>query len=208
MANKYKTFTAGSVLTASDLNTYLMKQSVIQVDSSADYPSAPTLGMTVWDLNLDALLVYAGVTTGWVAPWNLPWGRIGSATGTATTNIGTTYVDLSNMSVSWTAVQNRRYKISSFLTLLAPASGTSDCNVFIRFLDGSSTQKAEAIQTAALTLSYTNFHLVELYDHTTTGGSVSRKVQAKVSASSNNSLVTTSPPVLFVEDIGPAGAPS
>jgi hypothetical protein len=208
MANKFKTFTSGSVLTASDLNTYLMKQSVIQCDSSADYPSAPQIGMAVWDLNLDALLIYAGATTGWVAPWNLPWGYITRSAGTSTTNIGTTYVDLGGMSVTWSAIQNRRYRISMQAVILAPASPTTDCNVFVQFLDGGGTQKAEMVETAALTLSYTTFSLVEQYSHTSASGSTTRKAQAKVSASSNNSLVLTTPPYIQVEDIGPAGAPS
>ena len=50
MAARFKTFTAGSVLTASEVNTYLAKQAVINCDSSSDYPSAPVVGMTVYDL--------------------------------------------------------------------------------------------------------------------------------------------------------------
>lgn len=208
MAARFKTFTAGSVLTASEVNTYLAKQAVINCDSSADYPSAPVVGMTVYDLNDDALYVYAGATSGWRPPWNLPWGRVASATGTATTNIGTTYVDLSGMSVTWTAVQNRRYQVCVQANIIAPAAGTSDCNVYVRIVDATPTQTAESIQTAALTQSYTEFTVVELLNYTSAAGSVTRKAQAKVSASSNNSLVTTNPPLIWVQDIGPAGAPS
>lgn len=207
MAARFKTFTAGSVLTASEVNTYLAKQAVINCDSSADYPSAPVVGMTVYDLNDDALYVYAGATSGWRPPWNLPWGRVASATGTATTNIGTTYVDLNGMSVTWTAVQNRRYRVSAQVNILAPSTGT-DCNVFARIVDTTPTQMAESVQTAALVLSYSELQVVELLSYTSASASVTRKIQAKVSASSNNSLVTTNPPLIYVEDIGPAGAPS
>jgi hypothetical protein len=208
VANQFKTFTAGSVLTASEVNSYLMKQTVIVCDSSADYPSSPNEGMFVYDKALDAFLQYTTSTTTWRPPWNLPWGRVASATGSATTNIGTTYVDLSGMSVSWTAVQNRRYRVKVQANILAPASGTSDCNVFLRIVDAGAVQKAESTQTAALTLSYTEFTLVELLDYTSAGASISRRAQAKVSASSNNSLVTTNPPLIMVEDIGPAAAPA
>lgn len=55
----YKTFTAGEVLTASDVNTYLMKQSVI-VCTSATRPSGPNEGMTIYETDTDQLLIYNG----------------------------------------------------------------------------------------------------------------------------------------------------
>jgi hypothetical protein len=64
MASIFKTFTAGSVLTAADLNNYLMKQAVIVCDTSADYPGSPLEGMVVYDKALDAQLSYTGAA--WV----------------------------------------------------------------------------------------------------------------------------------------------
>ena len=64
MANKFKTFTAGAVLTAADQNTYLMNQVNIVCDAAADYPSAPLEGMTVYDKALDRELRYTG--SSWV----------------------------------------------------------------------------------------------------------------------------------------------
>jgi hypothetical protein len=60
MASQFKTFTSGAVLTAAEVNSYLMKQAVIVCDSSADYPSAPVEGMVVYDKALDAFLAYTG----------------------------------------------------------------------------------------------------------------------------------------------------
>lgn len=207
MAARFKTFTAGSVLTASEVNTYLAKQAVINCDSSSDYPSAPVVGMTVYDLADDALYIYAGATSGWKPPWNMPWGRVGSATGTATTNIGTTDVDLSGMSVSWTAVQNRRYRVSVQATITAPSTGT-DCNVFVSITDGSNVAQTTAAQTAALVFSYNHFHVTDVFSYTSASASVTRKARARVSASTSNSLYLSNVPTILVEDIGPAGAPS
>ena len=64
MASQFKTFTAGSVLTASEVNTYLMKQAVIVCDASTDYPASPVEGMFVFDKTLDAFLAYDGAA--WV----------------------------------------------------------------------------------------------------------------------------------------------
>jgi len=60
MANKFKTFTAGAVLTAADQNEYLMNQVNVVCDAAADYPSAPPQGMTVYDKALNRELRYNG----------------------------------------------------------------------------------------------------------------------------------------------------
>lgn len=60
MASQFKTFASGDVLTAAEVNSYLMKQAVIVCDSSADYPASPVEGMVVFDKALDTLLAYTG----------------------------------------------------------------------------------------------------------------------------------------------------
>lgn len=59
----YKTFTSGSVLTASDVNSYLMNQAVVTATSTTR-PSSPPEGMVVYETDTDALVVYDGST--WV----------------------------------------------------------------------------------------------------------------------------------------------
>lgn len=59
----FKTFVAGEVLTASDVNTYLMKQVVI-VCTSGTRPSSPNEGMTIYETDTDKVLVYSG--SAWV----------------------------------------------------------------------------------------------------------------------------------------------
>ena len=204
MANKFKTFTAGSVLTASDLNTYLMKQSVIQVDSSADYPSAPTIGMTVWDLNLDAMLVYAGITTGWRPPWNMPWGCVAVATTTTkTTSISSSYVNLTGLSVTWTAVADRRYKVTGYCDI---SSGATACIARLAIADGSDTTKAQSQQD--LGGSQVASQVVhEIF--TGTSASTTRKLRALVTSGTGATQSDVyGPHMILVEDIGPAGAPS
>jgi hypothetical protein len=203
----FKTFVAGAVLTASDVNTYLAKQAVI-VCTSTTRPTSPPEGMVIYETDTDALLVYTTATTGWRPPWNMPWGRIESATGTSTSNIGTADVDINGMSVTWTAVQNRRYRVSAQLTVLAPSAGTNDCNVFVRISDGSNVLQTEAAQTASLVSSYSPFHLTQIINHTAATGSLTRKVRARVTASTSNSIYLSHTPSLLVEDIGPSAAPA
>jgi hypothetical protein len=58
----YKTFTP-SVLTAADMNDYLMKQSVITC-TSGTRPSSPVEGMTIFETDTDCYATYDG--SGWV----------------------------------------------------------------------------------------------------------------------------------------------
>ena len=203
MAARFKTFTAGSVLTASEVNTYLAKQAVINCDSSSDYPSAPVVGMTVYDLADDALYIYAGATSGWKPPWNLPWGQVGSATtSTATTSISSSYSDLTGLSVTWTAVANRRYKVTGYSDL----SSTSASIARLAITDGSANVKAQAQQALAANdvAAQTVFEVF-----TGTAGSTTRKLRGLVTAGTGATQSNVyGPHLILVEDIGPAGAPS
>lgn len=58
----FKTFVAGDVLTASEVNTYLAKQAVI-VCTSGTRPSAPVEGMVIYETDTDKLSAYDG--SGW-----------------------------------------------------------------------------------------------------------------------------------------------
>lgn len=64
----FKTFTAGSVLTAADVNTYLMGQSVIAC-TSGTRPASPVAGMTIYETDTTIYQNYNGTT--WVPAVNL-----------------------------------------------------------------------------------------------------------------------------------------
>lgn len=69
----YKTFTAGSLATASDVNTYLMKQSVmVFADATARNAAltSPTEGMLTYQEGSDHLTVYNG--SAWI-PFDTTW---------------------------------------------------------------------------------------------------------------------------------------
>lgn len=58
----YKTFVAGEILTAADLMTYLMNQTVI-VCTSGTRPSSPAAGRTIYETDTDRLMIHDG--SGW-----------------------------------------------------------------------------------------------------------------------------------------------
>ena len=58
----FKTFVANDVLTASEVNTYLMKQTVI-VCTSSTRPASPVEGMVIFETDTNKLTAYDG--SGW-----------------------------------------------------------------------------------------------------------------------------------------------
>ncbi|MET8265933.1 hypothetical protein ABZU92_18295 [Micromonospora arida] len=58
----FKTFNDGDVLTASDLNVYLMRQAVIEC-TSGTRPSSPVEGMTIYETDTDTINTYT--SAGW-----------------------------------------------------------------------------------------------------------------------------------------------
>lgn len=72
----FKTFNAGDVLPASDVNTYLMKQAVI-VCTSGTRPSSPVEGMTIYETDTDIHRVYNGAS--WVLLLGLTLGAYKTA---------------------------------------------------------------------------------------------------------------------------------
>jgi hypothetical protein len=78
----FKTFASGDILTAADVNDFLMKQSVITCESTTR-PASPVEGMVVYETDLDVFSVYSG--SAWVRYGNLGAWTPYTPTWTATT---------------------------------------------------------------------------------------------------------------------------
>ena len=214
MASQFKTFTAGSVLTASEMNTYLMKQAVIVCDSTADYPSSPVEGMTIYDKGADKLLTYTTATTTWKAPWNMSWGVVAATAGgtsgygyvRATSAIGVSGTnDITGLTVTFNAVANRLYQI------VGAAAGThstaSTLGTLILDIDGSSAGGCNLILNTAGAGNDRHF----VIDQLTTLSTGSHTVKLRGSSASGTLTFqgsTSQPIVLSVVDIGPVGGPA
>ena len=100
----YKTFTNGSVLPASDVQTYLMDQSVMVFSSSATRAAAltaPVEGMLTWLQDTNKYENYNG--TAWVALGGSGVLQVVSTTKTDTfTMASTTYADVTGLSATIT----------------------------------------------------------------------------------------------------------
>lgn len=100
----YKVFTNGSVLPASDVNTYLMDQSVMVFSSSATRAAAltaPVEGMLTWLQDTNKYENYNG--TAWVALGSSPILQVVSTAKTDTfTSSSGTFTDVTGLSVTIT----------------------------------------------------------------------------------------------------------
>lgn len=206
MASQFKTFTAGSVLTASEVNSYLMKQAVIVCDATADYPASPVEGMTVYDKGADALKTYSTATTGWNPPWNMPWGTVAKvqvSTGVSALT-SSSLTDIAGLSVTFTPVANRIYKLTAFCKFYGNAAANVDVAI-----DVSGT--ARAYDTLVIPSASLNFvtALAQTYITGLTATSTTIKGRWSTTAGTLTAQLDANFPwFLLVEDIGPSGAPA
>lgn len=120
----FKTFTAGDVLTAADVNGYLMKQAVMVFDDATARSTAltaPTQGMVTYLKDTDRLEKYDGAA--WVGAGGIV---VAYATAVETTFVqGTT--DFDSVSISYTAknASNRLIIEASFQGFAVNPSGAN-----------------------------------------------------------------------------------
>jgi hypothetical protein len=124
MANKYRVWVDGEVLTAANVTDYLQKGAVIICDSSADYPTAYAReGMTIYDKALDTQLVYTGAT----------WVRTTPVTTTAVQTYAPSW--LQGVAVSGTVNENRYIRtgpvVEAWVSLTATTSGTANTEITV-----------------------------------------------------------------------------
>lgn len=181
------------------------------IDSGSNYVvttsgALPTgiVGRTVYTTDDHKLQVFAGATPTLRPPWNLPWGIQGIAT-TSSGQAGVTSsgADLTGLSVTFTAVANRRYRITGYVCLLKNTSAG-----LMRFLitDGSNTQLRLALLYAPTSGTYYNIHTSVV--HTPAAGSFTYKLRASSDTNTMDVAHGTDPGFILVEDIGPNGSPA
>jgi hypothetical protein len=117
-----KTFTAGEVLTASDVNTYLMEQSVMNFAGTAARSSAiptPSEGMVSYRQDVDNLEIYNG--TAWL-PASAALQVLSATTTSAFTTSSTSFVDITGLSVTITprSVNSKILVLSQLGTTMNP----------------------------------------------------------------------------------------
>jgi hypothetical protein len=118
MANKFRTWVDGEVLTAANVLNYLQQGVVVVCDSSADYPTTYAReGMAVYDKALDCILVYTGAA----------WVRCTPVTSTAVQTYSPSWIQ--GVAVSGTVDEARYIRtgpvVEAWVSLDATSAGTS-----------------------------------------------------------------------------------
>jgi hypothetical protein len=216
MGSGFKTFTAGAVLTASDVNNYLMEQGVMYFATTAARDLAitsPEDGMVAYVGSNDAnegIYTYNGTAWRKGPGWNAPWGVIGyskqtvAQTGIAAITDITGDGPSSKASVTFTAIGNRYYKLTARVVSQS-ASAPSTSVLYIT--DSSNVEVGRSVEPTAAAV-YGNHHFTSAIV-TPAAGSITYKLRIEpVTANLDTIYTAASPGFLLIEDIGPSGAPT
>lgn len=152
MGSGFKTFTAGSVLTASDVNNYLMEQSVMVFATTAARDAAitaPEAGMVCYinsDAATEGLYVYTGSAWIYALPGSSTPLYAARVSGSTTTNIpATTWTTLANYGTEDYDYNNNMVPSTGIYT--APVAGLYEISAHASF---SANNNPQAVGIAIL----------------------------------------------------------
>ncbi|CAB4136919.1 hypothetical protein UFOVP314_45 [uncultured Caudovirales phage] len=153
---------------------------------------------SVTNANITDLRVFART------PLRTAWGFVAQASVTAQQNGITTVTDLTGLTVTWTAIASRRYRV----TAAAEINGTVAGDLLIVYItDGSNTIQQRAVVTVPSLNSGGGYAHARLELHlSNVSGSVTRKLRLERNAGTGTAgmfAAATTPAYLTVEDIGP-----
>lgn len=214
MGSGFKQFTA-SVLTASDVNNYLMEQTVMSFVSTGARDAAVTApedGMVAYIRSNDAnegLYTYNGTNWRKGAGWNAPWGAAGYAKITTPPSASSAKTDTGLSITTGTIAENRILKHT--VTGMVFFNSVNDmCRISIVTGSSGGTDLMEADfapfgTVNAYTVSFS------FYETTTSTAALTRRItQERVNGTSSTIQFfcdSTRPATYIIEDIGPSGAP-
>lgn len=202
MGSGFKSFTAGSVLTASDVNNYLMEQSIMYFATEAARNSAitsPEDGMVCYIGSNDAnegLYTYHG--SAWRKPWNLPWGYVTDSVLGSNVS-GTAGNWTSGTTATFTVPANRRIRVEASATIYNNGASNSEFTLGVGPTLGTPIRQNGAYFAPGFRATITAYHI-----YTSTASSVTERLQF-VGLSSAPLLLLGAQ--LLITDLGPAGAP-
>ena len=185
--------------------TALTANDVVMVESIVAYSVGDTYTQTAADNKFYSKT--SGASSGEAStvnintkPWNMPWGMVTLATNTTNQQTISTVTDLTGMSVTFTGVAGRRYKVSLMLPQLSGTVSTDRAAITF-------TDSANSILYASYSGVNTHGHPIYLSYTTTASGSTTIKARLQRDVGSGTVGIyadSVSIKTLLVEDIGPA----
>lgn len=171
------------------------------VCTSATRPPSPFVGMEIYETDTRMTLVWEGA--GWGPHWDRPWGLVGTATKTSTqTTTSTSTVDITDLSVTFTATAGRKYLITGSI-LIQSDTANDRASLVIRNGAGTQLQRRDPGTMSAANVPHTA--VAEVID-TPGAGSVTYKLGFyRQGGSGTISAIGTStiPAIISVYDVGP-----
>ena len=210
MGSGFKPFTAASVLTSSDVNNYLMEQSVMYFATTAARDTAitaPEDGMVAYIGSNDSsegLYTYNGTSWRKGPGWNAPWGFMASATSSAvSTTSGTTELTIVS-TAGFTAVSNRNYLLTGYIN---PYGSVGGDQFTLRLRNNSITGTILAFSTISVRDYSTNSISIVVSIAAGASNGIFLTVQRSTGTGTLTSNNVASPAYITLTDIGPSGAP-
>lgn len=171
------------------------------ITNASERPASPYEGQVIYQKDTDQLLVWNG--TAWYPNWNQAWGIIGYKERTSIFTFSTTMVDVTNMSITFTAVAGRLYRVSySFSSVYAQ---TANARVTIQLADSANTRIDQVYNDYPVADADQTISRYSLY--TFSAGSKTLKLRAQIDSGTGDGNLyadSESKSVFMVEDIGPA----
>ena len=216
MGSGFKPFTAASVLTSSDVNNYLMEQSVMFFATTAarDLAIAGAAlkdGMVAYIGSNDSsegLYTYNGTSWRKGPGWNAPWGVMASVTQAAgvVTTSGTTEITVTN-TTSFSSIANRNYLFTVSTSCYDDVASGSQFTFRLRngSLAGTSLM-AQVVSTSLNNYTPLSFSFVGTLSTASSNG-LFLTMQRSSGTGRMNSNGSASAALITMTDIGPSGAP-
>jgi len=171
-----------------------------QIVTSGTRPSVKWDGLMIYETDTQNTLTWNASESEWLQPWNQPWGVLDYAEITSNpATFNTTAVDVSGLSVTFTAILGRRYRVMSFGLMSVDTTDRSP-----RMDIYTSADVLEARGQAHVTAASAGTTVSAQAYFSGISGSKTYKVKCQLHGGSGATTLAgaTTPAVILVEDLG------
>jgi hypothetical protein len=170
--------------------------------------TSPAAGMTTYlATNTTAEGLYQYNSAGqWRKDWSAPWGLVGvAANGTSTQTIGTSYTDVTDLTITFSQITNRKYQLNLMVYLDNQFAGGNDITFAI-----TTGANATVIQFGSQKLETSGYFVYSASYTLTTTATASTTWKARAISVSGDARIrfNQANAQFSIIDVGPAGAPA
>lgn len=176
--------------------------------TSTTHPLSPSPGDRIYEVDTGKELTYQGPNNTWTLPWGVGWGTIAESKATAAQAGITTIVDITSITVTFTAAANRKYLVTMLIPLINQITAAGTVTPEIQTLaSGAGTR----LQAAQISLAAGGVSNIGLFTPIQTPAAGSTSYHGRIATSAGSLTISNAAAVVSiirVEDIGPNGAPT